>query len=140
MSGINYVAMSESNSGLTDPKSLQSTSTYGTLGNIVEDDEDCTQYHCLVKHDSGIMGSSADTLFNERDSERRYSLEQSTPIVKIQGVFSWDGEEKSLVIQQSLDITRGIVDKYFEKCQKIACFLYIVKEKLMSAELYVKIS
>ncbi|XP_043281302.1 ATP-binding cassette sub-family C member Sur isoform X2 [Venturia canescens] len=85
-----------------DPKSLRSASTFGTLGNIDEDEEEANS-HLLGKRDSGIMSSSTDTVFVE-DSEPRDSIYEP-PLLQVQGVFSW-GDDNYLTVRE-IDIPRG---------------------------------
>lgn len=98
--------MTESNSQ-PDQKSAQSVSTFGTLGNINEDEEEAN-FHLLAKRDSGIMNSSTNTICL-KDSELRNSL-QEAPLVKVAGIFSW-GDENYLTVRE-IHIPRGKLDNY----------------------------
>ncbi|KAK0080738.1 hypothetical protein PV325_013438 [Microctonus aethiopoides] len=90
------ISMSDSTVG--EERNLQSISTFGTLGNINEDDEDHQGLHLLDKYDTS---SSSDTVF-EKDSEQPLK----PALLYINGEFSFGSDEIHLKINE-LIIPRG---------------------------------
>ncbi|XP_063983768.1 ATP-binding cassette sub-family C member Sur-like isoform X2 [Diachasmimorpha longicaudata] len=89
----NSVSINES----SGERNIQSISTFGTLGNITEDEEEHPCLHLLGKYETS---SSCDTVF-EKDAEP-----VKPALLYINGVFALGSEEAHLVVDE-LIIPRG---------------------------------
>ncbi|XP_011307390.1 ATP-binding cassette sub-family C member Sur [Fopius arisanus] len=89
----NSVSINES----SGERNIQSISTFGTLGNITEDEEEHAGLHLLGKYDTS---SSCDTVFEKEAEPVKPAL------LYISGVFALGSEEMNLVVDELL-VPRG---------------------------------